>query len=124
MPPAATAERSRWGFALLLLAVLIAGGVLTYGKTFAVTATAGPEFLTLHPLWLAWLTALTGLCLTAALANGLSLTLHRREKLERLVLQRSSELLHSEARFAQLAQALGSQLQIAGTLNGAAGQTD
>ena len=78
--------------------------VLTYGKTFAVTATAGPEFLTLHPLWLAWLTALTGLCLTAALANGLSLTLHRREKLERLVLQRSSELQHSEARFAQLAQ--------------------
>ncbi|MEI7953864.1 MAG: PAS domain S-box protein, partial [Verrucomicrobiota bacterium] len=78
--------------------------VLAFGKTFAVTATAGPGFLSLHPLWLAWLTALTGLCLTAALATVLSLTLRRREKLERLVLQRSTELRHSEERFAQLAQ--------------------
>ncbi len=78
--------------------------VLAFGKTFAVTATAGPGFLTLHPLWLAWLTALTGLCLTAALAIVLSLTLRRREKLERLVLQRNTELQHSEERFAQLAQ--------------------
>jgi len=78
--------------------------VVAFGKTFAITARAGPEFLALHPLWLVWLTALTGLCLTAALAIVLSLTLRRREKLERLVLQRSTELRHSEERFAQLAQ--------------------
>ena len=89
--------RSRAGFSAMR-------PVLAFGKTFAVTATAGPGFLSLHPLWLAWQTGLTGLCLTAALAIVLSLTLRRREKLERLVLQRSTELQHSEERFAQLAQ--------------------
>ena len=78
--------------------------VAAFGKTFAITATAGPGFLALHPLRLAWLTALTGLCLTAALAIVLSLTLRRREKLEWLVLQRGTELQHSEERFAQLAR--------------------
>jgi len=78
--------------------------VVAFGKTFVITATAGPGFLALHPLHLAWLTALTGLCLTAALAIVLNLTLRRREKLERLVLQRGTELRHSEERFAQLAR--------------------
>jgi len=77
--------------------------VVAFGKTFAVTASTGPGFLALHPLRLAWLTSLTGLCLTASLAIVLSLTVRRREKLERLVLQRSTELQHSEERFAQLA---------------------
>ncbi|MEI7954213.1 MAG: CHASE domain-containing protein, partial [Verrucomicrobiota bacterium] len=62
--------------------------IAAFGKTFAVSASTGPGFLALHPLRQAWLTGLTGLCLTAALAIVLSLTLRRREKLERLVLQR------------------------------------
>ena len=78
--------------------------VLAFGKVFAVTAYAGPEFLRLFPLRAAWRSALTGLGLTAALAIVLNVLLRRREELEHLVAARTRELGESEARFAVLAE--------------------
>ncbi|MEI7954108.1 MAG: CHASE domain-containing protein [Verrucomicrobiota bacterium] len=69
--------------------------VLAFGKTFAVTATAGWHFLGLHPRWLVSLTALMSLGLTIGLTLVLSLPLSQREKLERLVQLRSFELIAS-----------------------------
>ena len=69
--------------------------VLAFGRTFAVTATAGGQFLALHPRWLVSLTALLSLGLTVGLTLVLSLPLRQREKLERLVHLRSSELIAS-----------------------------
>ncbi len=69
--------------------------VLAFGKTLVVTATAGGQFLGLHPRWLVSLTALLSLGLTVGLALALSLPLRQREKLERLVQLRSSELIAS-----------------------------
>ncbi|MCX6878487.1 MAG: CHASE domain-containing protein [Verrucomicrobia bacterium] len=70
--------------------------ILAFGKTFAVTAHAGPAFLSLHPARAAWRTTLTGLALTAALAIVISVLLRRREKLEHLVAMRTAELRESE----------------------------
>ena len=72
--------------------------ILAFGKTFAVTARAGPAFLSLHPTRAAWRIALTGLALTAALTIVISVLLRRREQLERLVAARTSSLRESEAR--------------------------
>ncbi|MEI6605623.1 MAG: CHASE domain-containing protein [Verrucomicrobiota bacterium] len=71
--------------------------VMAFGKTFAVTATAGPEFLALYPSS-AWLTTSTGLLLSIAAALLISVLHRRREKLEYLVRMRSSELLESSSR--------------------------
>jgi len=70
--------------------------VMAFGKTFVVTAKAGPEFLALHPAS-AWLTALFGLLLSAAAASLVSVLHRRREKLEQLVMERSSEFQERSA---------------------------
>ena len=67
--------------------------VLAFGKTFSITAQPGPEFMRLRPAWLRRLTAVTGLGLSAALTIVLHLLLRRREKLERLVAERTLDLV-------------------------------
>ena len=71
--------------------------ILAFGRSFAVTAYAGPEFMDLHPGWAGRLVALTGLMLTAALAMAVSVLLRRREELEGLVFERTAGLRESEA---------------------------
>ena len=70
--------------------------VFAFGKVFAVTALAGPEFLRLHPTRFAWLAALTGLLLTTTGAMVIGALQRRRESLERLVAERSSALWENE----------------------------
>ncbi|MEI6654173.1 MAG: CHASE domain-containing protein [Verrucomicrobiota bacterium] len=71
--------------------------VLALGKAFAVTAHAGPAFLRLHPVHVAWWTALTGMILTLALVIVIRVPLRRREELEHLVAKRTREIQESEA---------------------------
>ena len=66
--------------------------VFAFGKVFGVTAHAGPEFMSLYPARLGWLAALTGLALTAALTFVSSGIRRRREELEQLVAERTTEL--------------------------------
>ncbi|MEI6263131.1 MAG: CHASE domain-containing protein [Deltaproteobacteria bacterium] len=66
--------------------------VFAFGKVFGVTAHAGPEFMSLYPARLGWLVALTGLALTAALTFVSSGIRRRREELEQLVAERTTEL--------------------------------
>ncbi|MEI6260248.1 MAG: CHASE domain-containing protein, partial [Deltaproteobacteria bacterium] len=70
--------------------------VFAFGKVFGVTAHARPEFINLYPVRLGWLGALTGLVLTAAITFAISGIRHRREELERLVAERTTELRESE----------------------------
>lgn len=70
--------------------------IMAFGKVFAVTSYAGPAFLNLHPANAAWNVALTGLCLTIALAIVISVLLRHREELERLVASRTREIQESE----------------------------
>ena len=70
--------------------------ILGFGKAFAVTASAGPEFTRLHRVRAGGWATLTGLGLTAALALALSAMLRRREELERLVFKRTAALRQSE----------------------------
>ncbi len=78
--------------------------VMAFGKTFTVTAYAGPKFLNLHPAHAGWIVAMTGLLLTAALVFVLVMVLRRRLELERLVAVRTANLQESEKRFDQLAE--------------------
>jgi PAS domain S-box-containing protein len=70
--------------------------VLAFGKVFAVTAHAGSEFMRMHPVRAGWLTFLTGMALTAAIAAVIRLTLRRKEELEQLVAERTLDLQESE----------------------------
>ena len=72
--------------------------VCAFGKVFAVTAHAGPQFMHLHPIAAVWRATLTGLLLTAALAMVFSVSYRRREELERLVFERTTALRESEER--------------------------
>ncbi len=51
--------------------------VFTFGRVFAVTAYAGPEFISLYPLREGWLAALTGMVLTTAIAMVINVVLRR-----------------------------------------------
>ena len=66
--------------------------VFVFGKVFGVTAHAGPGFISLYPARLGWLVAMTGLALTAALTFMSSGIRRRREELEQLVAERTTEL--------------------------------
>ena len=81
--------------------------VLVFGKVFAVTARAGPEFTRLHQVRAGWLAALTGLALTAAIAGAVSIMLRRREELERLVLERTAALRESEEHLSATLRSIG-----------------
>jgi len=78
----------------------------SFGKTFAATACAGPEFLHRHPLRMGWLTAVTGLGFTVALVIVFVVLLRRREDLERLVARRTLELQVNEGKLRQLSSAV------------------
>jgi signal transduction histidine kinase/CheY-like chemotaxis protein/HPt (histidine-containing phosphotransfer) domain-containing protein len=66
--------------------------IFAFGKVFAVTAHAGPEFMNMHPMRAGWQAFLIGLVLTAALAVVIRASLGRRDELERLVAERTAEL--------------------------------
>ena len=63
-----------------------------FGEVFAVTAYAGPEFMSRHPVRAGWITALTGLALTAALALVVAVLARRHAGLVGLVNARTEEL--------------------------------
>lgn len=81
--------------------------VFAFGKVFAVTAHAGPEFMRLHRLRGGWLAAVAGLTLTAALAVVISGILRRREELKRLVFERTAALRASEERLSATLLSIG-----------------
>ena len=68
--------------------------ILAFGKTFAVTAYPGPGYPKIEGAY--WPTALSGLCLTAALATVIGLVRRRSNELEGLVAERTRELNESE----------------------------
>jgi len=78
--------------------------VCAFGKVFAVSAHAGPEFARLYPRQAGGVAILVGLALTAAGVAITRLILHRREELERLVAVRTADLQESKHRFDQLAE--------------------
>ena len=81
--------------------------VFAFGKVFWLTNCAAPKFMEIHPVRLGWLVALTGLLLTAASALVTGVILERREKLERLVAERTASLVESNQRFDELAEQSG-----------------
>ena len=70
-----------------------------FGKTFVITAYAGPEFMGSHPLHAGPLTGILGVLLTGFLTFTHSRMLREYERLEVLVADRSVELRQSEARY-------------------------
>lgn len=78
-----------------------------FGKTFLAVAQAGPEFLRMHPVQAALITALIGLSLTAALAVVASVALRRRQALEGLVRERTAALRVSEERLSATLRSIG-----------------
>jgi PAS domain S-box-containing protein len=81
--------------------------VLAFGKVFCVTAHAGPEFMRWHAVNAAWLTALTGLILSIALAVVIDGIYRHRAKLEHLVNERTREVQESKDRYSELTQQSG-----------------
>jgi CHASE1-domain containing sensor protein len=71
--------------------------IFAFGKVFAVTAHAGPEFMNMHPMRAGGQAFLIGLALTAAFAFVIRLTLNRQDELERLVAERTVELQKTAA---------------------------
>jgi PAS domain S-box-containing protein len=63
-----------------------------FGEVFAVTAYAGPEFLSRHPVRAGWIAALTGLALTGACVLMIALLARRHAGLVGLVNARTEEL--------------------------------
>ncbi len=70
--------------------------VFAFGRSFALTTNAGPEFTRQHPMRSGWLATLVGLALTSALAVVVAATLRRREELERMVAEQTRGLRASE----------------------------
>ncbi|WP_305043961.1 PAS domain S-box protein [Geoalkalibacter sp.] len=71
--------------------------VFAYGKTFVVSAHAGPDFFKARPAGAGLFALATGAVLTAALVGLTWTVLRRREELERLVAARTQSLGKSEA---------------------------
>ena len=76
--------------------------ILAFGRTYAVRAYPSPEFFHRHAAYLAWITLLAGLVVTAACTLLVRFIAHRREDLERLVEQRASDLASMMRRYDQL----------------------
>ncbi|MEI6035378.1 MAG: response regulator [Verrucomicrobiae bacterium] len=92
-PPAALA--TSWGHAPPPAKSLsVMRPFFAFGRVFAVTAYPGPSFLRQQAA--GWVAALVGLSLTAALAVVIGAFLRRREELERVIFERTSELHASE----------------------------
>lgn len=67
-----------------------------FGKTFAISAYEGPDFTALYPLQAAWRTFLFGIIFSGAIVLVVGLVIRRREALEALVRERTTELRESE----------------------------
>ncbi len=70
--------------------------VLIFGKAFSITTYAGPEFMRLHPVRDGWMAGVTGAVATIALTLLIGVLHRRREQLERLVSERTTQLRESE----------------------------
>ncbi len=81
--------------------------VFAFGKVFAVTAYAGPDFMRVYPSRAKWQTLLTGFLLTAAFVGVISVLRRHREDLERLVLERTAALRKSEGRLSATLRSIG-----------------
>ncbi|MBM9537823.1 PAS domain S-box protein [Desulfobulbus alkaliphilus] len=81
--------------------------VLAFGKTFIVTAHAGPEFVRAQPARGGLSAALVGLLLTVALAVVVTALLRRRQVLERLVRERTVALRKSEEHLSATLRSIG-----------------
>ena len=72
--------------------------LFAFDRAFAVALRPGPSFLKYHKTRMGMFTALTGILMTLTLAFFVAFTANRRELLEQLVQQRTSELRESESR--------------------------
>lgn len=76
--------------------------VFLFGKVYSVTAHADYNFERVHTIETVWFTAIAGFLLTFALTFIVNTGSRRREKLEKLVFERTSDLQESEALFRTL----------------------
>ena len=70
-----------------------------FGRVFAITAHAGPEFISRNPARAGWLAAMIGVTLTVLLTFIIGMSHRRRQELKLLVDARTSELRESESKF-------------------------
>jgi len=77
--------------------------IFAFGKTFLVTAHAGPGFIRLHPLRTGWLAGAMVLLVTAAVVIILRQVQRRQADLERMVAERTASLQEINRRYDQLA---------------------
>ena len=78
--------------------------ILAFGKTYAITAAPTPEFFQLYPHRLIFFIIATGLALTGLTASIVSLLVHRRVKLSKLVEEQYQELTETMRRNRTLAK--------------------
>ncbi|NVN89662.1 MAG: PAS domain S-box protein [Desulfuromonadales bacterium] len=81
--------------------------VFAFGKVFAVTSLAGPEFMRLHTMLAVWISVVTGLVLTMVVTFMVGIILRRREELERLVSLRTSALRESKEHLSATLHSIG-----------------
>lgn len=108
-PPAVLASHAPAGQAQTPPAALtgpwtLTAPLLAFNHTYAVMVRPAAEFLAQHSFHLDWILLLAGLLITLAAATMVGLIAHRREDMERLVTQRSTDLVESLNHFNLLAR--------------------
>ena len=79
--------------------------ILAFGKTFFVNTSPGPDYEEkTYSMEAAGLVLFSGIIITIAIATLISSSLQRRHQLEKMVTERTAELLESTERFEQLAK--------------------
>lgn len=78
--------------------------ILAFGRTYAVVASPARDFFLQHSIYVTWIAGVAGGAITLALAVLISVLVHRREDLERLVEQRTNALASSFQHYDQLAR--------------------
>jgi PAS domain S-box-containing protein len=73
-----------------------------FGRVFAITAYASPEFIRLHPARRGWIALIVGGIITCALVIIINLFVRRRESLEKLVIERTSSLKKEQERLSNV----------------------
>lgn len=81
--------------------------VLAFGKTFFVTATAGPKFSQPQAFWATLGVAFIGILITAALAGVTAVLQRRQHVLKKLVQERTTTLAAREQHFIATLQSIG-----------------
>jgi len=72
--------------------------IFAFGRVIAMTLTAGPEFLRIHPARASRIVILTGLLLTLVLTIVIGANYRKREQMEKLIAERTSNLRQSDER--------------------------